>query len=752
MAHDDVRLWQRRRSAMRAPLAFAAVVLTLVAAVAMVAATAPSSPYTAQTSRRYSIMVEELTQSLDEIASSPTLVSVAEETSLTLPTKPGAAAAWEGDAEASEIDGAAAERLTFDEDFDPIWYYVLRRRGFEHLDWSGCGGKWRPEWSIPRSHRRLDGLSNNAAPLPTGNESTSAMFGRLRHYLAHHAVCTYSSISFCGASHERSAASQFQWAAQFVSTLTSSPLSWTASTPRHSRPNGIVIENASSLSSGGEGAQWCSYHLVYHDTLCTQHVSPLLNGGRSGRGVQEWLPQGIFKAAFPSFAKYFSAPFQHFAVKATQERISGESSAAQPPTVRLRVEVRMSMVVSEESDLEALRDVWSRELPAYTQDGRLQVHIGPGGLSRQLRTALAAAATVSSTKEGQAGALPAAVPSTSAHPSSGIGRSPEVQYEVHTHGKDHGYLTVELRPALALLDAYSGRDTDTRERAEGEDRESAQSHSFLLHEGDAVRTLLLFPLHLVRPSLYNMESLLGSTRIAHAHTDVVSNTLAVLLETTITPVHLAAYEAAYAHARLCHQMTAGDGAGARACRAKDGVLLGRFQLFFGWSALGEMPPDDNSNRLVPQPVVAIRRSASLVDAPAASASSKSDFCQLQRRHAASVRAIPQLDHEASLAAVFQLLSGPEAWLGGRKGPVSALMATGGEDDACTYWVRSTVASGTTIPGPDSAMILNVISLGLFFFALAAGTLTRLTRRLTCKREGESLADSLSQKDPTAAIN
>nr|CCM14930.1 gpi transamidase component, putative [Leishmania guyanensis] len=740
-----MHLLARRRNALGVLLAFIIVVLPWVMAVATVS----SSSYAAHTAGRYSMMVEELTGSLDEVGTSPTLVSIAVEMSLTLPAKPGATTAWEGDTEASDIDDVAAEHLTFDEDFDPIWYYVLRRRGFERLDWSGCGGKWRPEWSIPRARQCRDGRSGDTAALSVEKDSTSALFARLRHFLSHHAVCTYSSVSFCGASRERDAASQFQWAAQFVSTLTSSPLSWTTTTPRHSRPNGIVIQNASSHASGSGDAYWCSYHLVYHDTLCTQHVSPLLNGGRSGRGVQEGLPQGIFKAAFPSLSMYFSAPFQHFSVRATQERLPGNGTVAQPPTVQLKVKIRMSMVVGEASDLEALGDLWSRELPAYARDGRLQVHIGPGGLSQQLRTALSSMAIVSSPREDQAKTTPAAVVSTSASPSSRVGCSPEVQYKVHTHGKDHGYLTVELQPALLLLDPHSGVDVEKCEEADGDNQESALLQSFLLSEGDVVRTLLLFPLHLVRPSLYNMESLLGLTRIVSAHTDVVSNTLAVLLETTVTPVHVAAYEAAYAHARKCHEAASGGGAGARDCRAAGGVLLGRFQLFFGWSALGDMPPDDNSNRLVPQPVVVIHRPGSSVKVDAAEASSKSDFCRVQRRHAALLSAIPQIDHGDSLATVFQLLDGTCAWQDGKRGPLSAMMGALKEGDACAYWVRSTVASGTTIPGPDGAMIFNVPSIGLVFLAVIAGIVTRLTRRWTCK--SEDLANLLTAEGATTAV-
>ncbi|KAG5494007.1 hypothetical protein JKF63_01840 [Porcisia hertigi] len=747
MMRNGTPLVQWRRHTLGALLTF--VVVTLTWAVAA-ATGAPSSPYTAQTSRRYSMMVEELTGSLDEAGTTPTLVSVVEEMSLTLPAKPGAAAAWEGDSEASEIDDVAAEQLTFDEDFDPIWYFVLHRRGFEHLDWSGCGGKWRPEWSIPKGYKAQDGSSSDPASLSEENRRTSFLFDTLRRYLAHHVVCSYSSVSFCGASRERGPASHFQWAAQFVSTLTSSPLSWTEATPRHSRPNGVVLRNTSShRASGGEDAHWCSYHLVYHDTLCTQHVNPLLNVGRPGRDAQEGLPEGIFKAAFPSFPKYFGTPFQHFSVKATQERRPGNGTAAQPPTVHLSVKFHMSMVAGEAADLEALRDVWSRELPAYARDGRLQVHIGPGGLSQELRAALPGTAIVSSPEEDQAEATSVAASSTPSQLSQ-IGRSPEVHYEVRTHGKVHGYMSVELYPALALMDAHAGVGAEQRESMLSDDQGPAQLHSFRPLEGDVVRTLLLFPLHLVRPSLHNMESLLGSTRLVHAYTDVFSNTLAVLLETTLTSVHIAAYEAAYNHARQCHMMVGGGGGiDVRGCRAQDGVLLGRFQLFFGWSELGEMPPDDNSNRLVPQPLVVIHRAASAVDLGAVGASSEFDFCHVQRRYAASAGSTPQLDHQDSLAILFEMLNGTYAWQDGRRGAPAAAKVTLRADGDCVYWVRSTVASGTTIPSPDAAMVFNVLSLGLLFSALCAGMLARLTRRLTCRRE--DLAQFLARECGTTSV-
>jgi hypothetical protein len=694
------------------------------------------SAYVPTTSRRYTMLVEELSGGLDEAGTRPTLVSVTEETTLTLPAvSANATAAWEGDADASELDPAVASHLTFDEDFDPIWYYVLRRRGFEHLDWSGCGGKWRPEWSITK--RR----SNSSS----GNTKSALLFDQLHHYLAHHTVCTFSSVSFCGASHERSAASQFQWAAQFISTLTSSPLSWTDASPRHTRPNGILLGSNMSSSGGvsrkgeGEDAYWCSYHLVYHDTLCTQHVSPLLNGGRSGRGVQEGLPRGIFKAVFPSFVHFFGSPFQHFTVKAAQLRRPANASAGTPAVVQLKVQIRMSMVARERKELMALASVWARELPVYAEEGRLRIHIGPGGLSQRLRAALPPS-TIASTdakeggeeKEGKNGSTKQG---DQHHSTAGatVGWSPEVQYEVQSHGKDHGYLTVELQPALATLDAQAGvsMGSDNDDVAS-----SPPSHQYRLRKGDVVRTLLLFPLHLARPSLYNMESLAGSTHVVHAHTDVSSNTLAVLLETPVTAVHVAAYEAAYAQAQLRHRRGNVGGFADHPRGRPEGVMLGRFPIFFGWTALHEMPPDDNSNRIVPQPVVVITRYPN-----ASERAGDSDYFCAAQREAGSMAvhgAVPPLDHVSSLSAIFELLNGTFAWRDGKSSAgggaaMSALapsLVGSREARTCVYWVRSTVASGTTIPGPDGAMVFNVLSLGLVFSAIGAGILTRLTRQLT----------------------
>ena len=703
------------------------------AARAAASATTDQSAYVPPTSRRYTMLVEELTGGLDEDGTRPTLVSVTQETTLTLPAASAtAAAAWEGDAEAREIDADVASRLTFDEDFDPIWYYVLRRRGFEHLDWSGCGGKWRPEWSIPK-RTGSSGISSS--------ETSVRLFDQLHHYLAHHAVCTYSSVSFCGASRERDAASQFQWAAQFISTLTSSPLSWTAASPRHTRPNGILLRSsANTVTRNDDGDSWCSYHLVYHDTLCTQHVSPLLNGGCSGRGVQEGLPPGIFKAVFPSFVHFFGSPFHHFTVKAAQERRPSNATAGTAATVQLTVQIRMSMVAREQRELTALATVWARELPAYAEEGRLDIHVGPGGLAGQLRAALPQSAIVSA-EDASAIVSPAATTAGGA-----VGWSPEVQYEVTTHGKDHGYLTVELQPALATLNAQAGVNVGDGGRDDND--VSTSSYTYRLRAGDVVRTLLLFPLHLTRPALYNMESLIGTTRIVHAHTDVSSNTLAVLLETPMTALHVAAYEAAYAQARLRHRR--GHDAASHAERQRSrpvGVLLGRFQLYFGWTALHEMPPDDNSNRILPQPVVVITRSFRPEAAMSTSGSEEGEggFCAAQRA-SASAPGIPPLDHIRSLSAVFQLLNQSFVWRDGKTPAVASPAAAavcdslvppnldGRATNTCVYWVRSTVASGTTIPGPDGAMVFNVLALGLTFSAVGAGVLTRFTRRLTLQPE------------------
>ncbi|EAN83917.1 glycosylphosphatidylinositol (GPI) anchor, putative, partial [Trypanosoma cruzi] len=81
-----------------------------------------------RTEKKYTIHLQPLTEGLGDVGEEPTLVSVTETTSLWLPR---------GSAEDND------EHLTFNEDLDPFWVHVLRRRRFESLEWSGCGGSWR---------------------------------------------------------------------------------------------------------------------------------------------------------------------------------------------------------------------------------------------------------------------------------------------------------------------------------------------------------------------------------------------------------------------------------------------------------------------------------------------------------------------------------------------------------------------------------------------------------------------------------
>lgn len=644
-------------------------------------ATAESSSFIIPTERHYTLQAEQLIGGLDDEGLQPTLISAVDDVRISLPIKKGAAPSWEGDDEDVEIDGDVMETLTFVEDADPIWYYVLRRRGFDQLDWSGCGGNWRPEWSRMPSDSAVE------------DAATAQLFAALRHYFAHHVVCTHSSVSFCGATQRRSAERQFQWAAQYISTLTSTPLSWTDATPRNMRPSGMLLTDPATPS------RWCSYHLVYHDTLCTQHVSPLLNGGRSGRGVQEGLPRGIFKAVMPSFASFFQSPFHHFTIKGQQRRVRNADGSVR---LELHVTTRMSMVTTLPEELKTLAQVWKRELPHYVTEGRLKVSIGPGGLPSNLLEALAAAGVPPQQLKVKEASV--AAPTVA---SATQGRNPEVHYDVINHGKDHGYVEVYLQPSVETLRKQTGV-LDAESEAPGAGPDDATS-TFVPAVNDTVHCLLFFPLHLLRPSLYNMESLLGTSTIRAAHTDISSNTLAVLVETKLTPIHIAAYDAAY------RRTSQPSGSGA----ASNGILLARMRLFYGWTHLSEMPPDDNSYRLMPQPIAVLTRPRAT-----ASATARTENAAVEVDCKAHHSDIAQLDHQRSLALMLQFLN-----ISSEANEANSLAPS-----SCVYWLRSTAASGTFIPGPDGAMVFNALSLGLLFTAITAGVVIRLMRRFTCRFE------------------
>ncbi|PWV00224.1 putative GPI transamidase subunit 16 [Trypanosoma cruzi] len=121
-----------------------------------------------RTEKKYTIHLQPLTEGLGDVGEEPTLVSVTETTSLWLPR---------GSAEDND------EHLTFNEELDPFWVHVLRRRRFESLEWSGCGGSWRPDWSVT---------------LHDTNSSMSESTRKLIYDLSHHTVCYFSALSACG--------------------------------------------------------------------------------------------------------------------------------------------------------------------------------------------------------------------------------------------------------------------------------------------------------------------------------------------------------------------------------------------------------------------------------------------------------------------------------------------------------------------------------------------------------------------------
>lgn len=655
------------------------------------AATAAAAP---QTSVWHSIHVARLRNSYgDDASREPLLISVTERTSLFLTP-----------------EQMKDEIFDFDDNANPLWFFTLRHRELDSLEWCGCGGRWRPEWSMP---------------YPVVNEEDEEedeSFFSLRHSLAHHVVCSFSSVSFCATTSARGNASsadsanevtdlpnranqKFQWAANFISTLTSSPLSWTAETPLHIHPTGIV-----SHQLHGRPHEWCSYHVVYHDVLCTQHVSPLLSGGRHDSHMQEGLPDGLYRSTVPPLKDVFSTPFHQFHMRAAQ-------SIGPDGRFEVRVQTRLSFVVWSEEEVETVANLWSAELPAFAARAAaspsqytLNVFVGRAGIPQILIDAVPPELLVRPTAVSKA---PVA-DSPCSEPDSQL----EVSYNVRSVGKDHGYVTVSLVSALAAMDEASPEGVNDR-RCVGR-----TTRLPVLRSGDRVHTLLIFPLHLLRPKLFNMESLFGTTTVSWARVAGNSNTLAVQLVTTLTPSHIRAYEKAYEQWRQ---------GGRPADLEAEGILLARMQFTHGWTHLGDMPRDVNSFRIVPQPIVFIERSVS----QGGGNLDCDQQCSLQ--HPMFSGAGRSIDHGDALACIVGLEASSNL----------EEEARGGGQCVCRFSLRSTAISGTLIPAPDPAMVFNVLVLGLMIASLAVSWFMRSLRKLFCRLEDMVVSDGSLTTGETA---
>nr|CCC47504.1 putative glycosylphosphatidylinositol (GPI) anchor, fragment [Trypanosoma vivax Y486] len=608
-----------------------------------------------RTEKKYVLHVHPLTEGLDDAGEEPTLVSITMKASLWLP-------------HGSAMDDD--EHLSFNEDMDPFWVYVLRRRRFDTIEWSGCGGSWRPEWSAILHDRKYS----------VDKDTTE-----LIHDLSHHSVCFLSALSACGYDNgentgygtvlnytvqegDTEARQHQQWLAQFISSLLSSPLTWTSDTPRHVRPIGALrsVSNLSGVTNNVKRQHWCSYHLAQHDALCTQHISALLKGGR------------IFRAGIFSILNFFSSRFHHFRLDASQIPLTGENGGEE---AEITLSMRMAFVVHK-ADFDTMSSHWKTSLPAYAD--RLYVVLG-GSVNQKLSSAIKTVAQ--STKvagisgrgwaeQGKKGDVADDVskPAT-------FQEVPTVHHYISSVGYDRGTYRLVVHPTRAAAGPGAG---DAR---------------YGLSPGDTLEALVFFPLHIIRPSLYAMRSHVeGSAKLENVFFDDSANVLVVLVKVEVTEAHLRGGFANMSSSGL------------------DGFVLSEFPYQFGWAGLKDMPHDANSNRILPQPLVRVGRR--LKNTGSAVIGNRT-LVRPHRCEAPKCTSISsmRIDHQASLERLMESLlrSAPEADNG-----VSCM---------CHYWVRCSNVAGTTIPVPDPAMVFNVVTIGLIFSALVAGGVTRSSREL-----------------------
>ncbi|ORC93672.1 glycosylphosphatidylinositol (GPI) anchor [Trypanosoma theileri] len=638
-------------------------------------------PLVPRTEKKYFIHVQSLTEGLDDINEQPTLVSITESTSLWLPR---------GSAEDND------EHLSFNEDLDPFWVHVLRRRRFDVVEWSGCGGMWRPEWS---------------ATLYDKKSNISKSTEELIYELSHHTVCYFSSLSACGWDQTKSTDGKqnndhdenddesdnmdnntsahitsktqrhHQWLTQFVSSLLSSPLSWSPETPRHIRPLGalrLVPNSAVTADVNGKDHHWCSYHLALHDTVCTQHVSALLNGGRSGRGVDERIPKGIFRAGLVTMQKFFSSEFHHFHFSVSQSPIPQNNNTKDETEINLLI--RMAFVVRK-GDFNDLAHHWSSSLHEYVD--RLTFFVG-SNVNEKLKRSIngVEGLYIASMKKDEESSLSTSLTST-------VELAPTVHYYISTVGHDRGTYQLVLLPS----------EVSTMKSS---DVENSEDLWYGLKAGDTIESLLLFPLHVLRPSLHEMRSDPHEmSKLENAFFDDSANVLTVLVKTVLTE-------------DILHEIREN-----RSGTASRGLILCEFPFHFGWSALKDMPHDANSNRILPQPVIRVgqrfARDINIKTMTATSSIPAEEDGSCAASTCAPVAAM-RIDHQSSLERILRSML-----------PTEPQDVRNGSC-VCYYWIRCSNVAGTTMPVPDPAMVFNVVSLGLVFFGILSGGVVRVTRR------------------------
>ncbi|ESL10328.1 glycosylphosphatidylinositol (GPI) anchor [Trypanosoma rangeli SC58] len=374
---------------------------------------------------------------------------------------------------------------------------------------------------------------------------------------------------------------------------------------------------------------------------------------------------------------FFSSCFHHFHFGVSQSATPLENAGEE---TEIQLLVRMAFV-ARSKDFDALAQHWKRSLSRYAD--RLTIFVGPH-VDATLRNAIESVSSSLRVKNMPQG--------KEAFEKGQQSPAPELALIAHYYiskvGHDRGTYRLVIHPPITPTNV-DGR------------QEKGRWHG--LKVGDTLDSLLLIPLHVLRPSLHEMNlGPDGGSRLENAYFDDDANVLFVLVKTVLTEAHL----------RHLH--------GGANNTTSHGFVVCEFPFRFGWAALKDMPHDANSNRILPQPVirVGLRVETTVPEGVANTVSMGSHNASWTERCTPSRCALfasMRIDHQTSLERLMDSLVRNQS------------RSETGPSCFCYYWIRCSNVAGTTIPVPDPAMVFNVVSLGLIFSAVLSAGVTRITR-------------------------
>lgn len=203
---------------------------------------------------------------------------------------------------------------------DPMWVDLSMRgrldSGHESMEWCGCGGVFREGWTFNKAGTAEAGAAEAAQ--------------RVFHLAVNHHHCGFSTFSMCS-SHNRTRR-DFLRDGMLFGSVTSTPMRVDDDVPLHRRPTGVFFRSGPR--------QWCGSLSTAHDTLCTQHIAPLIPEDPI---VSESSIGGVFGLAAPSLPFVLGSRWHHFSLRISHS-----------PT-EIVVRRRLSFVLSSRDELETFR-------------------------------------------------------------------------------------------------------------------------------------------------------------------------------------------------------------------------------------------------------------------------------------------------------------------------------------------------------------------------------------------------------------